>query len=733
MTLPAAASIACLALGQATELPTLVVDRDDVRIDRSVRVVIPEGTVIEDAQRDGVIHVVADGVTVEFAQGSELLGAEEGTPWETLVGVGVVVDGHSGVTLRGVHAHRFKVGILARDADGLTIENCDVAGGYAMKLGSTPAAEDSADWLWPHRNDQNEWMDRYGAGIWIEDSSDVTVRGCFARRRQNGIVLDNVHNSKVYDNDMSFLSGWGLAMWRSSDNTVTRNAFDFCVRGYSHGVYNRGQDSAGILMFEQCSRNTIAENSCTHGGDGIFAFAGREALGEEHTPDGFDFRRRGNNDNLFIANDLSYAPAHGLEITFSFGNKVLKNRFAENAITGVWGGYSQDTLIAMNDFARNGQAGYGLERGGVNIEHGSNNAVRNNTFDRDAAGIHLWTDPDEGIRRLPWAQANYPRDATTLITENTFIANDVAIHLRDAKVATIFANDFQEVAQEIKAEGEATVVRETGMLSSFAMPEYAPLGQTTPVGARKDLRGRENIVMGDYFPWDHREPLLRKAGRDGGAMVYELFGVAPDARLGYVVHGEGLTHSASRPLDSSPARAIELRIVAPPGAHPYTLEVHTDRGPLRDSGTIVAAEWQVAFFDWQTDPREDLEAWRAQARAAPSTTLDALRLRFAHRGPSHLGHAEGIATDRFGTIARTTLPLTAGRWRFTTLSDDGVRVTVDGETVIENWTHHGPTRDSGEIELPEDRDVAILVEHFELDGYAVLELDISPADPRDGR
>ena len=36
-------------------------------------------------------------------------------------------------------------------------------------------------------------------------------------------------------------------MWRSSATSFHRNAFDFCVRGYSHGVYNRGQDSAGIL------------------------------------------------------------------------------------------------------------------------------------------------------------------------------------------------------------------------------------------------------------------------------------------------------------------------------------------------------------------------------------------------------------------------------------------------------------------------------------------------------
>ena len=52
------------------------------------------------------------------------------------------------------------------------------------------------------------------------------------------------------------------------------NRIDWCVRGYSHGFYNRGQDSAGLLMYEQSSRNTVAYNSVTHGGDGLFLWAG---------------------------------------------------------------------------------------------------------------------------------------------------------------------------------------------------------------------------------------------------------------------------------------------------------------------------------------------------------------------------------------------------------------------------------------------------------------------------
>jgi len=40
--------------------------------------------------------------------------------------------------------------------------------------------------------------------------------------------------------------------------------------------------------------------------------------------------------NLLVGNDFSYAPAHGIEMTFSFGNVFYHNRLVENAICGIW-------------------------------------------------------------------------------------------------------------------------------------------------------------------------------------------------------------------------------------------------------------------------------------------------------------------------------------------------------------------------------------------------------------
>jgi parallel beta-helix repeat protein len=44
-------------------------------------------------------------------------------------------------------------------------------------------------------------------------------------------------------------------------------------------------------------------------------------------------------------------------MTFSYGNIIVQNRFVENAICGIWGGYSCGTIIAENTFDTNGQMG----------------------------------------------------------------------------------------------------------------------------------------------------------------------------------------------------------------------------------------------------------------------------------------------------------------------------------------------------------------------------------------
>ena len=63
-----------------------------------------------------------------------------------------------------------------------------------------------------------------------------------------------------------------------------------------------------------------------------------------------------------------------------------------------------------------------------------------------------------------------------------------------------------------------------------------------------------------------------------------------------------------------------------------------------------------------------------------------------------------------------------GKYTFLTTSNDGIRVIVDGKTVLENWTPHGATVDMGDIELEAGKKYKITVEYFQTLGGAVTKL-----------
>ncbi|MCC6678529.1 MAG: right-handed parallel beta-helix repeat-containing protein [Phycisphaerales bacterium] len=707
----------------------VVVSADDTVITQSCRVEIAAGAVIEDANGNGVIQIKADGVVVEFVEGSDLRGAGPAVPWNQLRGVGMRVEGVKNVTIRNARIHGFKVGLQAVNADGLVIEGGDFSDNFRQRLKSTARAEDASDWLWPHDNDKGEWLDRYGAAVALQSTSGATVRGITVRRGQNGIVLDRVNDSKVFDNDCSFLSGWGLAMWRSSRNVICRNALDFCVRGYSHGVYNRGQDSAGILMFEQCSGNVIAENSVTHGGDGFFGFGGKEALGDSPAPEGFDYTRKGCNDNLLIDNDFSFAPAHGVEMTFGFGNKLFRNRIVDNAICGFWGGYSQDTVIALNQFTGNGRQGYRLERGGVNIEHGTRNRIQDNTFKDNACGVHLWFDDDKDLLQKPWAKANHKGSIDNLVANNTFTGDQLVLQLRESKQTVYVGNKAEGVGREIDAT-PGSEPTPAGDVPSYQVPQFPVLGDRRPVGARAGLAGRDKIIMGEWGPWDHQSPLVRLAAATPDGFAYEVFGAADGVEA--IEASGGIRVNVEAGQGGGPAL---VKVGADPGVTPYSLRIKGKGFDEKVAGTIIAASWNVRVFPWTNEPRENLAGWRAEAQGPTSLAVElpALQLKYGGGGPKELGLSEAIKNspigpDRFGTVATTKIRLPKGKWRIQTVSDDGVRVVVNGATVIEDWNWHAPKTDVGIVEMPQDGEADILVEHFELDGYAILTLDIEKAD-----
>ncbi len=366
------------------------------------------------------ITIKGNGITVDFA-GATLRGSKPTIEPDKREGLGILIEGNN-ITLKNAKILGFKIGLIARKTKGLKLINVDASYNWKQHLESTQENESGADWMFYHHNENNEWYG-YGAGLYLRDCQNFEVKGCRVTGGQCGLMLTDSTKGLVWNNDFSFLSGVGIGMFRSSSNRIMHNKVDWCVRGFSYGVYNRGQDSAGILVFDQCSNNVFAYNSVTHGGDGFFLWAGQTTM---------DTAKGGSNDNLLFGNDFSHAPTNAIEATFS-RNKFVNNLLIENW-HGVWGGYSYDNEIVGNVFAYNGE--------GIAIEHGQSNRVAYNVFDRDNAGINTWMQPG----RTGWG-FSIGKDTTSRdgIIENNIIRNitSYALDLRESKDFKVISNLFE--------------------------------------------------------------------------------------------------------------------------------------------------------------------------------------------------------------------------------------------------------------------------------------------------
>jgi hypothetical protein len=61
-----------------------------------------------------------------------------------------------------------------------------------------------------------------------------------------------------------------------------------------------------------------------------------------------------------------------------------------------------------------------------------------------------------------------------------------------------------------------------------------------------------------------------------------------------------------------------------------------------------------------------------------------------------------------------------------TVSDDGVRLWVNGQLLIDNWTNHAPTENSGSINLTAGQDYSLVLEYFEGGASATIQLKWVP-------
>lgn len=753
-----------------------------------------------------VVH--GEGITVDF-NGAVLEGTPQDTPPDQRRGTGVIVKGKN-VTIKNLVVRGFRHGLVARDVRGLRILDSDFSYNWKQHLMSTLEREDGADWMSFHQNEKDEWL-RFGEGIYLRGCGEFEVRGCTVVGGQSGLMITKCDNGKIWNNNFSFLSALGLGMYRSSRNAVMHNNIDWCVRGYSHGVYNRGQDSAGILIYEQSNFNTFAYNSVTHGGDGFFLWAGQTTM---------DTGRGGCNDNLLYGNDFSHAPTNGIEATFS------RNTFANNLILecwhGIWGGYSYDTKVLGNVF--------GLNAEGIALEHGQDITIRGNVFRRDLTALAFWQNDSQDPN---WA---YPKNRDTRSRDTLVEANlfedlaGAAFRLRNTSNFVVQNNTFVRVASlyapnSTKAvldpednvdrggDPQPAYMHGSGLVVSGADADlrsvlrqamevwspyvpwrtaaganpidfqvkvvawspfvawHNPLGEElgephpsardmpsrffrrmawekevrdlapkplpggrNPFLSSSALRGRKYILVDEWGPYDFKSPKLWPRGKNAdGSMRFEILG--PKGAWNATTF-RGATLSAS---SGNVPGWVDVR-VTPGKATDLLLDfefrgaaVTTPLGERIAAGKPVRFQYRQFFtpIDWTVK-------WFAYDKATqePRTMLPAFHKLLAEGTPLKVEKTDtvnyawggapvsGAPNDYFATLAEGTFELPAGKYTLNVTSDDGVRVWVDGKQVIDNWTYHGPTLDTATLELGGAH--TIRVEHFEIDGYSTLKVELKP-------
>ena len=678
--------------------------------------VAPGGYTLRSVDLDHpAITIRGSNLTVDFSN-VVVRGAAAAADPDTFTGLAVFVDGGDNVTIRNLHAHGYKIGVLARRTSRLHITGGDFSYNWKPRLLSLVEHESLIDWMSFHHNDKDEWL-QSGAGIYLADSHDAEIDHTTVVQGQNGLMLARSNGARVWNNTFSYLSGLGIALYRASGSTIMHNRVDWCVRGYSHGFYNRGQDSAGILIYEQSTRNVVAFNSVTHGGDGLFLWAGQTTM---------DTGEGGANDNLFYDNDFSFAPTNGMEATFSrnifYGNRV------EECWHGLWGGYSFDSWIMANRFARNVEA--------IAIEHGQDNRITENQFDGDETAIRLWKnatqDPTWG-----YAKARDTRSRDYVIAGNTFIGNATALKIAETLNVRVLTNAFERVATVAALTGDT---RNVGIGDEVSVPVRSrptlevTLPKPMPGAADAkipdaDRRGRDAIIVDDWGPYDWKSPKLWPEGRsDARPLKLRVLGPAGEWKL-----------QGARGAHAEPAagRVPGVITVTPDAAALVDFDVQLvytgaavvgPRGQAAAAGApyafgysrfFIPADWRIRYFTFEDASRPDTAADAfARVLAGPPVKSERRdRLDYMSGGAI----AEGLPRDRVAIVAETEMQIPPGTYTLRTISDDGIRVWMDDERIIDRWTPHESAIDTVTVTGGRRR---FKVEYYEIGGFAELRFEI---------
>ncbi len=620
---------------------------------------------VPDQDGNGVIQIAADNITVDLS-GVILWGGEKDKV-NTFTGIGISLNGHKNVTIKNGNIHGFKYNIFVKNAEGVKIVGTDTSYPLGPVINDNGEIKD----IWLGLRDLGAWRS-YGSGMWLEDCKEMLVQGCRGHGGANGLLTVNTTKSKIYSNDFSFNSSWGIGLWASTENEVFWNLIDFVGRPWSGTV---GADSAALVVVNKSDKNWFIGNSMTHSGDGFF-LTNKSDVG--------NYTDGQCNDNVIAFNDGSYAPANAFEGTFSERNIYARN-LANHSGYGFWLGYSSNNVILENQINNNGES--------VAIECAEGSIIVGNEMKNSrGAAVNLWSNNERRPSRNSLVTNNTITDCgsslggkTSKITfkdntiKNSSPPKNTDLNSSDLKFSL---SEFWDgaVGKRLKVLEKEVKKNITFYSENPRMPNglmWYKFDRWAPHDFRKDVCAFAKDNTGTVHFWIMRDNLVPDSKQKGFSVE------KTNSPYHFTIKGSG---------DKESVGGIIKRELTLKGAQDTPITVQFE---------IEEVYWDVKYYTLTLSDIKDEKAWNKLFSSKPELTVitGSLSDRWKNERP-HSG--------RWAFSATTKYKFEPGTYKFSTVSDDGVRVYVDDKLIINNWTHHHATTDSATITLDGTHTIKVL-------------------------
>ena len=655
-----------------------------MKINTSVKIAGAEYRINTSDPSAPVIEIAGNDIVVDFNH-AVLNGNTDSLLPDKFHGVAINIRSGKNITIRNCTARGYKVALMARNIPGLKIEHCNFSYNYRQHLNSTQQKEDLSDWMSYHHNEKDEWL-RYGAAIYLRGCNKAIVHDNLVTGGQCALMLTQCDSGLVYNNNFSFNSGIGIGMYRSCADKITNNKLNFNVRGHSEGVYNRGQDAAAILVFEQCNNNLYAFNSATHSGDGFFLWAGQTTMNNGSG---------GCNDNLIFYNNFSYAPTNGIEVTFS------RNRISHNKMyacdNGIWGGYSYNTQIVNNEI-RNCTLG-------IAIEHGQENTIEGNKVAECKEAIKLW---GRATQPADWGYANKrdTRSSNYTISYNSFAGNKLAFDFfRTTSIQgklndTAYNNLFMKADTTVKDISLSSFTHTHDRYIAFTKEENELMQANLPFKKsllKEDslLMGRNQIRMTEWGPYDFKSPLIWNTNPVAASdtMQFEIIGPKGNWKI---IRNRGIKNiSAVQGNVPASIAGIKTNEVGQDILIELEYTGETVTTPLGETvkkravyhfsyrNALLPLQWKVNWYSYDSlhNPVGDPSVLPMLLAKPPILTDAVTGLDFAWWA----GVGRDKKYEQFITVAETNTDFPDGEYELGVSWEDVVRIYIDGQLLLDEW------------------------------------------------